>query len=86
MAEDSRIGLNRIERILAVMIAAVGGLSILAMVAVLFASAAGQATGEGAWLFVTVLPTIGLPIAFLIVLAFLIVAAVRRRNAPDGSR
>lgn len=85
MAEDSRIGLNRIERVLAFMIASVAGLSILAMVAILIASASGADTSEGPWLPIAVLPTIGLPIAFVLIIVFAVVGIIRRRRIADGS-
>lgn len=88
MTDESRVPLNRTERILAAMIAGIGGLSILALVSVLVARAIGESefTG-GIWPAVVVTPTVGLPITFALVLAFLVVSAVRRRRLErDGGR
>lgn len=84
MAEDSRIGLNRIERVLASMIAAVAGLSILAILAIIVATVTGLDTSEGPWLMIAVLPTIGLPIAFVLIIVFAVLALVRRRRLAAG--
>lgn len=80
MANDTPVPLNRIERVLAAMIASVGGLSLLAIVAILIASVSKLDTSEGPWLMIAVLPTIGLPIAFLLIIVFAILAIVRRRR------
>lgn len=80
MANDTPVPLNRIERVLAAMIASIGGLSLLAIVAILIASVSKLDTSEGPWLMIAVLPTIGLPIAFLLIIVFAILAIVRRRR------
>lgn len=80
MANDTPVPLNRIERVLAAMIASVGGLSLLAIVAILIASVSKLDTSEGPWLMIAVLPTIGLPIAFLLIIVFAVLAIVRRRR------
>lgn len=86
MANDTPVPLNRIERILRNMIASAAGLSILAILATIVASLAGVNTREGVWLTITVLPFIGLTIAFLLMIAFAIISIVRRRRlARDSS-
>ncbi len=80
MANDTPVPLNRIERVLAAMIASIGGLSLLAIVAILIASVSKLDTSEGPWLMIAVLPTIGLPIAFLLIIVFAVLAIVRRRR------
>ena len=79
MTDDAPVALNRIERVLLTMAGAVGGLSVLAIIAVLVARAAGvdDFTG-GVWPAVTLLPTIGLPLAIVLLAIFMIAAAVRR--------
>lgn len=85
MADDSAVPLNRIERVLAFMIASVGGLSLLSIVAVLIASTAKADMTGGVWPTVAVLPAIGLPIAFVLIVVFAVVSIVRRRRiANDG--
>lgn len=86
MANDTPVPLNRIERILRNMIASAAGLSILAILATIIANLGGVNTREGVWLMVTVLPFIGLTIALLLIIVFLIVSIVRRRRlARDSS-
>ena len=86
MANDTPVPLNRIERILRNMIASAAGLSILAILAVIVANLSGTNTREGIWLAVAVLPFVGLTLAFVLIIVFMIVSVVRRRRlARDGS-
>lgn len=86
MTDETRVPLNRIERILATMIATVGGLSVIAIVGVFLGRSAGADLSSGVWPAVALLPSIGLPIAFLLIVAFLIASVVRRRRlAQDGA-
>ena len=85
MAENTPVPLNRIERILAFMIAGIGGLSVLAIIAILIATFSKADTSEGPWLLIAVFPTLGLPIAFALIIVFAVVSIVRRRRiARDG--
>jgi hypothetical protein len=86
VANDTPVPLNRIERILRNMIASAAGLSIIAILAVIVANLGGVDTREGIWLPVAVLPFIGLTLAFVLIIAFMIVSVVRRRRlARDSS-
>lgn len=86
MANDTAVPLNRIERVLAYMIASVAGFSILAIVATMVASMSGTDMREGIWPAVAVLPLVGLSLAFALIIAFMILSVVRRRRlARDGS-
>lgn len=85
MAADGTPGPNRIERVLAFMIASSAGLAFVAVVLVLVADFAGWDTASGIWPVVLVLPIVGLPIAFLLIIAFLIVSATRRRRPQNGA-
>ena len=77
--------LNRIERILAFVIGSIGGLSILAIVAIFVGRAAKVSFTGGAWPAVAILPEIGLPITVVLLVVFLVVTAVRRaRLARDA--
>ena len=75
---------HRAERILAYMFVGIIGISILAFLAVMFGTLAGAAADDGfsngIWPFVIMLPWFGLPLAFLLLIALLIVNAVRRRR------
>lgn len=85
MAENTAVPLNRTERVLASMIAGIGGLSVLAILAIVIASAAKADTSEGPWLLIAVFPTLGLPVAFVLIIVFAVVSIVRRRRiAADG--
>lgn len=67
------------------------GISILAFLAVMFGTLAGAGQNDGfssgIWPFVIMLPWFGLPLAFLLLIALLIVNGVRRRreSAPGSS-
>jgi hypothetical protein len=86
VANDTPVPLNRIERVLRNMIASAAGLSILAILGVIVANLSGVNTREGIWLAVAVLPFVGLTLAFVLIIVFMIVSVVRRRRlARDGS-
>lgn len=90
MSETGPITEHRAERILAYMFTAIVGLSILAFLAVMFGTLAGAAEDDGfshgIWPYVIMLPWFGLPLAFLLLIALLIVNGVRRsRQSRAGS-
>ncbi len=85
MADNTAVPLNRIERVLAFMIATIAGLSVVAIVAIIVASLTRTNTSEGPWLAIAVLPSIGLPIAFVLVIVFAVLAIVRRRRLANGA-
>lgn len=85
MANDTPVPLNRIERILRNMVISSGGLSVLAIVATAIAAFARIDVNQGVWPVIVVLPLVGLPFAFLLLIAFLMVSVVRRRRLTrDG--
>ena len=86
MANDTAVPLNRIERILRNMIASAAGLSILAIIATIVGNLTGLNSREGVWLTITVLPFIGLAIALVLIIAFLVVSVVRRRRLERDGR
>ena len=75
---------SRLERTLAYIIAVIVGLSLIAFVAVLVATATGVGRNDefsqGLWPLVFLLPLFGLPIGFLLLIALLIINGVRRRR------
>lgn len=80
---------NRVERSLAYMVASIIVLSLAAFIALIVGTGAGL-TGsdftQGIWPTVVVLPLIGLPIGFVLIIVLLVVSAVRRgRAAKDAS-
>ena len=67
------------------MVAGIGGLSVVAIVAILIATISNVNTSEGLWLPIAVFPTLGLPVALVLIVAFAVVSIVRRRRiARDG--
>lgn len=72
---------HRTERVLAYMVASSIGLAILAIVALLIAGIARIDTTSGVWLSIVVLPPIGLAIGVLLIIALVIVSAIRRSRA-----
>ncbi|WP_210479554.1 hypothetical protein [Naasia sp. SYSU D00948] len=77
---------SRAERTLGGMAAAVIGLSVLAILAVLIAGALGVSTGSGIWVTIALLPLIGLPIGLMLIIAFIVVSAVNRSRQARSSR
>ncbi|MGX5695613.1 hypothetical protein ACWKWP_05385 [Agromyces soli] len=81
---------HRAERVLAYMIAATVGLSVVSIFAVLIATAMGAGAddgfSQGIWPVVFFIPVVGLPLGFLLLVALLVLNAVRRsREARTGS-
>jgi hypothetical protein len=85
VSDSGPITQHRAERILAYMFVAIVGLSILAFIAVMIGTAAGAGAddgfSQGIWPLVIMLPWFGLPLAFLLLIALLIVNGVRRARA-----
>lgn len=79
---------HRGERILAFMVASCIGLSILAFLAVIIATAAGvRDFGSGVWPVAIVLPAIGLPLGLVLMISLIVVSGIRRsRDARDASQ
>ncbi len=86
MPENAPVPLNRIERVLAAMILSVIALSLLAIISTMLAAGAGTEMSGGIWPALMLTGYIGLPVAFLLIVTFLIVSARRRRTARDGGR
>jgi uncharacterized membrane protein len=87
VAEKSPVNDNRNERILAYMLAAAIGLSVLAIVAIIAGTGFGvRDFDEGIWPTIVVLPTIGLPIGFVLLIVLIVLSAARKsRAARDAS-
>ena len=84
VADNTPVPLNRTERVIAGMIASIGGLSLLCIIAFIVANVASADTTGGAWPVVRLLPVIGLPIAFVLIIVFAILSVVRRRRIANG--
>lgn len=87
MPENASVPLNRIERVLASMIAGVVGLSLLAIVGTLIGSVSGADMSTGVWPALLGIGYFGLPLAFLLIITFIVLSVTRRRRiARDGDR
>jgi hypothetical protein len=79
------VPVRRLDRILAFMSLGLAVVSIGCFLAIIIARPAGVTDfTEGIWPIVSVLPLIALPIAFLMILALLIMTFVRRARANRG--
>ncbi|MFC5928322.1 multidrug ABC transporter ATPase [Cryobacterium melibiosiphilum] len=79
---------NRLERILAYMVAGVVGLSILCFLALIIGTSLGAGDNDGfstgLWPFVITVPNFGLPLGFLLIIGLLVTSAIRRsREAKE---
>lgn len=86
MPENAPVPLNRIERVLAAMILAIIAISLLAIITTMLAAGAGTRMSGGVWPSLMLIGYLGLPIAFLLIVTFLVVSVRRRRTARDGGR
>lgn len=68
------------------MILAIIAISLLAIITTMLAAGSGAEMSGGIWPSLMLIGYIGLPIAFLLILTFLIVSVRRRRAARDGGR
>lgn len=82
MSNQTPVTDHRAERVLAYMVAATIGISILAFLAVMIGTLAGVGANDGfsqgVWPVILVLPLIGLPLGFILLIALLILNGVRR--------
>jgi TRAP-type C4-dicarboxylate transport system permease small subunit len=78
------IPIRRLDRILAFTALGIAAASILCFFAIIIGTATGMdqsAFGHGVWPVVAAIPYWGLPLAFLMILALLIMSFVRRGRA-----
>lgn len=88
MANDTPVLAQRGERILAFMVAAAIGLSVICFLAVIIATAVGvRDFGTPPWPTIITLPLIGLPLGLVLIIVLIIVSGVRRgREARDARK
>jgi hypothetical protein len=87
VAKQTPVTIHRNERIMAYMIVAIVGLSIVAFFAVIigtFAGMTGPDFAVGIWPAVAYLPLVGLPIGLLLIIALLIIS-IRRRGRETAN-
>ena len=88
VAKETPVTIHRIERVLAFMIAGIIGLSIVAFLIVIIATASGLAGNQfkgGFWQAVALLPGVGLPLGFLMIIVLIIISARRRSREAQAS-
>lgn len=79
---------HRLERVLAYMVAAVIVVSLASFVAVLVAYGqdfTSEQFESGIWPMIVIMPLIGLPIGFVLIITLLVVSAVRRGRAAKDA-
>ena len=90
MANDTPITSHRLERILAFMVAAAVGLSIICFLALIIATGVGvgaEQFSQAPWPTIIVLPAIGLPLGAVLMVALIVISGVRRgREAKDARK
>jgi len=80
------VPIRRLDRILAFMSLGLAVLSIVCFFAVIIARPAGVTDfSQGIWPLIAILPLIALPVAFLMIVALLIMTFVRRARANRGA-
>ncbi len=80
---------NRVERILAAMMLATVGLSIVSFLAIIFGTLSGMGSADfavGAWPAVAVLPYFGLPLAMILLVLMLVLNMRRRARDAAAAR
>ena len=86
--EESFVMNNRLERVLAYMVAGIVVLSLASFIALIAATGVGLQRddfAQGIWPAITILPLIGLPIGFVLIIVLLAVSAVRRGRAAKDA-
>lgn len=78
---------HRTERVLIFMIAAIVVLSIASFAVIFIARVTGAVTDftTGAWPAISVLPLIGLPLAILLIIAYVVASGARRVRENRGT-
>jgi uncharacterized membrane protein len=87
MVSPSSSETTRLERVLAAMVAASIGLTLVCFAATLIASATGTTDfGAGIWPAVVILPLIGLPVGFVLLVILVVINWSRRRASTPNTK
>jgi uncharacterized membrane protein len=76
------------EKLLAAMVVGIVGVSVVAFFTVIIGTAVGMGAddfAQGLWPVVAMLPLIGLPIGFVMIMVLLFVSTKRRRQGGTGA-
>ena len=84
MATEQTFTATRLERVLASMVASAVVLSLICFFAVILAGPLGYSLDNTFGAVVVVLPLIGLPIGFILMITLLIISSVRRRKGEEA--
>ncbi|WP_309129561.1 multidrug ABC transporter ATPase [Microbacterium sp.] len=87
-SDDGEPPVRRFDRVLAYGALILAGASVVCFFAIIIGTASGMdqaAFGEGAWPIAAALPMYGLPLAFLMIIALLIMTFVRKGRAGKRS-
>ncbi|WP_426624948.1 hypothetical protein ACPPVW_02355 [Leifsonia sp. McL0607] len=80
---------SRLQRVLSYIVAALVVVSLVCIAAILIGSAAGgmpqQGSGQGLWPVVFLFPLIALPIAFLLLIALIVITGRQRSRAAKAA-
>ena len=79
---------SSLEKLLAAMVVGIVGVSVVAFFAVIIGTAVGMERddfAQGLWPVVSMLPLIGLPIGFVMIMVLLFVSTKRRRQGGTGA-
>jgi hypothetical protein len=87
-AQPAQSPVSRLERVLGAMVLTTIGLSILCFLAVILGTGLFHiVASDGIWPIVIMLPLVGLPIGFILIVVLIAVNwRARRREAQGGSR
>ena len=88
MAKETPVTIHRNERVLAFMIAGIVGLSIVAFLTVIIATASGLPGNQfrgGFWQAVALLPGVGLPIGFVLIIVLIVISGIRRSREAKST-
>ncbi|GAA3942070.1 multidrug ABC transporter ATPase [Microbacterium soli] len=82
--DSPEAAIGRLDRYLAYTALALAAASIICFFAIIIGTATGMdqaAFGTGVWPFLAAVPLFGLPLAFLLIIALLVITFVRRGRA-----
>nr|WP_314844978.1 multidrug ABC transporter ATPase [uncultured Microbacterium sp.] len=85
---EPEIPIRRVDRILAFSALALAAASIICFFAIIIGTAVGMQQedfGSGAWPFIAAIPYWGLPLAFAMIVALLIMSFIRKGRAASRS-
>jgi TRAP-type C4-dicarboxylate transport system permease small subunit len=83
---EPEIPIRRVDRILAFSALALAAASIICFFAIIIGTAVGMQQedfGSGAWPFIAAIPYWGLPVAFAMIVALLIMSFIRKGRAAS---